>query len=142
MAAAAVGTPPRSSWATRRLRWFLANFGILYAITFAAICVIVCVGLILDSTDSVRWAWLWGIPVFGLFGVGFTFFFTFPAFTLYLVGLRLARRRWPRRLTAWLLTPLLTWAVFLTWPADGEGSWWVFGIALGCVAAAATLVRV
>src|SRR3954451_12832129 len=83
-----------------------------------------------------------GCPLVGSIGVWFTIFFTFPAFTLYLVGLRLARRWWPRRVTAWILTPLLTWTVLWTWPADGEGSLWIFGIALVCVAAAAALVRI
>jgi hypothetical protein len=71
--------------------------------------------------------------------VGILYGITFAAA---LIGLRLPLRRWPRRLTAWLLTPLLTWAVLWTWPADGEGSWWVFGLGLVCVGAAASLVRI
>jgi MFS family permease len=137
---ATIETAARSRWGAprRRGRWFLANFGILYGIALAAGCVVVAVGLITDSTESFRWGWLWAILLVGSIGVWFTIFFTFPAFTLYLVRLRLARRWWPRRVTAWILTPLLIWAVLWTWPADGEGSWWTFALALVCVAAAAT----
>ena len=109
--------------------------------TFAA-CLVVCLGLVADRTESVRWEWVWDVPLVGLVGLGFTILFTLPAFALYLVGLRLALGRWPRRLTAWLLTPLLTWALLWTWPVDGEGSWRVFGLAVACVPAAAALVRI
>jgi hypothetical protein len=138
---AAADTVARGGRNGPRRHWFLVNFGILYAITFVGGAV---AGLV-DAGEPHGWPWLYSMPVAGLIVVTFTAAVTLPSFAVYLVVLRLARRRWPRRRTAWILTPLLApllaW-VFLVSLDAGDGSWWNFGIALACVPAAAGFVRV
>lgn len=79
-----------------RGRWYLMNFGILYAIAFVGGCASGIANPI-DFGSSGGWSdRTLSVPVVGLLGIVFTIYFTLPAFTLYLVGLRVARRRWPQ----------------------------------------------
>jgi hypothetical protein len=119
-----------------RRRWFLVNYGILFAITFVAIWI---AWLSMPDPDAGVGDWIISPLLLAVAGLVVTLVLTAPTFTLYLLALRWSRRRWPGRRAAWIVAPLL----FLTsmW-LYGDNEWQVQLVATLCVPVAATLVRV